>query len=133
MMQNYPVKFDLVYGFECENDLSDLSAHKGSVEHCIRGTPAETAGYDVDEVMSSFKFYYNYIGLKDDATTHPPTLGVSQFLRDNGVTEDDFVVMKMDVEELEFDLLKQFMEDGTYRLLDEVRMGWCACLFGSSG
>jgi hypothetical protein len=36
------------------------------------------------------------------------------------VQEDDFVVLKMDVEGIEFDLLERIMADGTYKLIDEV-------------
>ena len=126
MMQNYPVKFDLVYGFECKKDLSNMLAHKDMIDRCITGTAADTRGYQVEKVMESFKFYYNFIGLEDNSQTKPATRGLSQFLKEVVIAEDDFVVLKMDVEGLEYDLLNRIMEDGTYRLLDEVNVTICS-------
>lgn len=120
-MKNYPVKFDLVYGFECKSDLSDMLVHKDKIGECLNGTEASARGYQVEEVLQTFKFFYNYLGLEDNPKTHPPTRGLSQFLREIGIAEDDFVVLKMDVEGLEYDLLDKITQDGTYKLLDEVR------------
>ena len=64
--------------------------------------------------------YHNYIGLDENTATSPPTRGLGQFLQDIGVQEDDFVVLKMDVEGIEFDLLERIMADGTHKLIDEV-------------
>ena len=64
--------------------------------------------------------YYNVIGVRDDKTTVPPTRGLSQFFQDVGVQEDDFVVLKMDVEGAEYALLESIMADGTYKFIDEV-------------
>jgi hypothetical protein len=120
MMQNYPVKFDLVYGFECGSDMSNVPALKDDIARCITGSAAKTRGYQVEEVLQAFKFYHNYIGLEDNADTTPATKGLSQFLKEVGIQYDDFVVLKMDVEGLEYDLLNRIMEDGTHKLLDEV-------------
>ena len=121
MMQNYPVKFDFVYGFESARDLSNLSAFHDTIDRCINGTAAATRDYDIGEVMETFTFYYNTIGLEDDPQTTPSTRGLRQFIKDIGIVEEDFVVLKMDVEGLEFDLINHLIEDGTHILLDEVR------------
>lgn len=120
-MQQYPTKFDLIYGFECQSDLSDVSLMRPSIEKCIQGTTAEQRGYRTEEILNTLKVQYSYVGLVDNPSAKPPTVGLSKFIHDIGVKEDDFVVLKMDVEELEFDLLEQIMKDGTYKLLDEVR------------
>jgi hypothetical protein len=120
MMRNYPLKFDLVYGFECGPDLSDLLTSQEKISRCINGTAAETRGYQVEGVRQTFKFFHNYVGVEDNAQTTPATKGLSQFLKKVGIVENDFVVLKMDVEGLEYNLLSRIMEDGTHRLLDEV-------------
>ena len=119
-MQNYPVKFDEVHGFECGSDMSNILALKDKIAQCVIGTAAETRGYQVEEVLQAFKFYHNYVGLEDNAHTTPATKGLSQFLKEIGIQDDDFVVLKMDVEGVEYDLLNRIMEDGTHKLLDEV-------------
>ena len=122
IMQNYPVKFDRIYGFECATDFRNVAALAPNTEKCIKGSTAESIGYqNVQEVMNSMSLYYNYIGLQDDASTSPPTKGLSQFFQEVGIREDDFVVMKMDVEGLEFDLIERMISDGSYKLVDEVR------------
>lgn len=113
MMQNYPVKFDKVYGFECGSDMSNLPALKGDITRGIIGSAAETRGYQVEEVLQTFKFYHNYVGIEDNIQTTPATKGLSQFLKEVGIAEDDFVVLKMDIEGVEYDLLNRIMEDGT--------------------
>lgn len=121
MMQHYPVKFDHIYGFECARDFSDVNNLAPNVERCINGTSAESTGYlDVPKTVGSMSLYYNYVGLDDDPATSPPTVGLSGFLRDMGLAEEDFVVMKMDVEGLEYDLIERMLDDGTYTLIDEV-------------
>ena len=122
MMQNYPVKFDAIYGFECAKDLSNVQALREPIATCVEGTSAGQRGYTTNGVLNSMHLNYNYIGLDDASTTSPPTRGLSQFLLDTGVQEDDFVVVKMDVEGIEYDLLERLMADGSYKLIDEVRM-----------
>jgi hypothetical protein len=119
-MQNYPVKFDLVYGFECAANLSNVLALKDDIARCINGTKAETRGYKMDDVLRTFQFYHNYVDVKDDPKTNPPTRGLSAFIKEMGIVEADFVVLKMDVEGMEYHLLESIMGDGIYRLLDEV-------------
>jgi len=46
------------------------------------------------------------------------TINFSKFLKDT-VTEDDFVVVKMDVEGAEFDILPSIIQDETYKLIDD--------------
>lgn len=46
------------------------------------------------------------------------TVDFSNFLRDN-VSEDDFVVVKMDIEGAEFDVLPSLIEDGSYKLIND--------------
>ena len=122
IMQNYPVKFDQIYGFECARDFSNVATLAPDVEKCIKGTSAESTGYkDVQEVLGSMSLYHNYVGLDSDVSTSPPTKGLAHFLREIGVREDDFVVMKMDVEGVEFDLIERMLSDGSYKLVDEVR------------
>ena len=122
IMQHYPVKFDQIYGFECARDFSNVAALASDVEHCIRNTTAELIGYkDVQEVLGSMTLFHNYIGLDDNASTSPPTKGLAQFLKDVGIQEEDFVVIKMDVEGVEYDLIERMLNDGSYKLVDEVR------------
>ena len=121
MMQNYPVKFDAIYGFECARDFSNVQAFREPIATCVEGTAAGQRGYTTKWVLSSMHLNYNYVGLDDASTTNPPTRGLSQFLRDTGVQEDDFVVVKMDVEGIEYDLLERLMVDGSHKLIDEVR------------
>ena len=70
--------------------------------------------------MQTFEFFHNYVGVEDNAQTTPATKGLSQFLKEVGIAEDDFVVLKMAVEGKEYGLLNKIMEDGTHRLLNEV-------------
>ena len=120
IMQHYPVKFDAMHGFECQKDLTDVAALKGPIDHCISGTAAEKMGYTTEGMMDMLNIYHNYIGLDEDSKTSPETRGLGQFLQDIGVQEDDFVVLKMDVEGIEFDLLERIMADGNHKLIDEV-------------
>lgn len=121
MMQHYPVKFDIMHGFECQTDFTNVEALRGPIDNCISGTAAEKIGYTTDGMMKTLHTYYNYIGLDDDESTVPSTRGLSHFLQDVGVQEDDFVVLKMDVEGVEFALLERIMADGTHKLIDEVQ------------
>ena len=121
IMQHYPVKFDAMHGFECQSDLSNVVALQGPIDRCIRGTAAEKIGYTTEGVMDTLKIYHNFIGLAENTATSPPTRGLGQFLQDIDVQEDDFVVLKMDVEGIEFDLLERIMADGTYKLIDEAK------------
>ena len=126
-MQNYPVKFDAMYGFECARDFSNVQALREPIATCVEGTSAGQRGYTTKDVLNSMDLHYNYVGLDDDSTTRPPTRGLSQFLRDTGVQEDDFVVVKMDVEGIEYDLLERLMADGSHKLIDEVRGKTAPC------
>lgn len=46
------------------------------------------------------------------------TVNFSKFLKDN-VTQDDFVLVKMDIEGAEFDVLPLLIEDESYKLIDD--------------
>jgi len=120
IMQHYPVKFDVMHGFECQTDLTNVAALKDPIDHCISETAAEKMGYTTEGVMDTLNIYHNFIGVDEDSKTSPQTRGLGQFLKDIDVQEDDFVVLKMDVEGIEFDLLERIMADGTYKLIDEV-------------
>jgi hypothetical protein len=72
MMQNYPLKFDLMYGFECAVDLSDIPALKSDIDRCITDTEADARGYEIDQVIKTFKFCYNYVGLEDNCKPFRP-------------------------------------------------------------
>ncbi len=120
IMQNYPVKFDALYGFECQTDFSNVQDLRESIAKCVDGTSASQRGYTTEEVQDSMQLYYNYVGVDDSLETAPPTRGLSQFLRDVKIQEGDFVVVKMDVEELEYDLLERLMADSSYKMIDEV-------------
>lgn len=122
MMQNYPASFDGIYGFECARDLTNVAALATDVERCLRAPNAETAAYgNVADVVNSIHIYHNYVGLHDNTTTRPATISLSRFLTDVGVTKEDFVVMKMDVEGLEYELIGKMLADGSHALIDEVR------------
>lgn len=122
VMQNYPVKFDRIYGFECGIDLHNVDALALDVEKCINGTNAEFIGYQsVKDALDSMFLYHNYVGVDDDVSTSPPTKGLSRFLENIGIHEDDFVVMKMDVDGMEYALIERMLSDGSYKLVDEVR------------
>jgi len=121
MMQNYPVKFDAMHGFECHTDMTDVAALRDPINQCISGTAAENMGYTTEGTMDTLIVYHNFIGLDDDSETSPQTRGLSQFLKDINIQENDFVVLKMDVEGIEFSLLERMMADDTYKLIDEVR------------
>jgi hypothetical protein len=120
IMQNYPVKFDAMYGFECQTDMTDVAALRDPITQCISGTAAEKMGYTTEGTIDTLKIYHNFIGLDENSKTSPQTRALSQFLKEIDVQEDDFVVLKMDVEGIEFDLLERMMADGTYKLIDEV-------------
>jgi hypothetical protein len=121
MMRNYPVKFDTIYGFECDKDMTNVTALKDDIALCLDGMEEGARGYKAEElVQQTLKFHHNFVGLDEDSQTEPPTRGLSHFLKEVGIQEDDFVVMKMDVEGLEYKLLERIMEDGSYKLLDEV-------------
>eukprot|EP00624_Nannochloropsis_granulata_P006509 evm.model.NODE_48856_length_45577_cov_40.689011.7 len=77
-------------------------------------------GYTTEGTIDTLKIYHNFIGLNENSKTSPQTRALSQFLKEIDVQEDDFVVLKMDVEGIEFDLLERMMADGTYKLIDEV-------------
>ena len=120
IMQHYPVKFDAMHGFECQSDLSNVATLQGPIDLCISRTAAEKIGYTTEGMMDTLKIYHNFIGLDENSATTPPTRGLAQFLQDIAVQEDDFVVLKMDVEGIEFDLLERIMADDTHKLIDEV-------------
>lgn len=65
--------------------------------------------FNVQEVLDSTSIYYNYVGLEDDVNTSPPTKGLSQFLQNAGIRKEDFVVMKMDVEGMEYPLVERIL------------------------
>lgn len=46
------------------------------------------------------------------------TINFSQFLFEN-ITQDDFVVVKMDIEGAEFDVLPSIIDSGVYKLIDD--------------
>ena len=46
------------------------------------------------------------------------TVDFSKFLKEN-VTEDDFVVVKMDIEGAEFEVLPSMIADGSYKLIND--------------
>lgn len=122
MMQHYPVKFDRIYGFECAQDYSNTEALAPNVESCMRGTGAESTGYiDASQVIKSISLYHNYVGVNSIPNTSPPTVGLGHFMKDMDIREEDFVVMKMDVEGMEYDLIERMLEDGTHESIDEVR------------
>ncbi|GAB5036600.1 Hypothetical protein NocV09_04300250 [Nannochloropsis oceanica] len=120
MMQNYPIKFDAMYGFECERDMTNVATLRDPINRCISETAAEKMGYTTEGTMDTLKVYHNFIGLDEDLETSPHTRGLSQFLKDIDIQEDDFVVLKMDVEGIEFSLLERMMANGTYKLIDEI-------------
>ena len=60
------------------------------------------------------------VGVDNDPNSAPPTIGLSQFLKDIEIQKDDFVVMKMDVEGMEYGLIERMLEDGSHVLVDEV-------------
>lgn len=121
MIQHYPAKFDHVYGFECARDFSNVTALLPNIERCIKGTSAEALGYrEAKELSGSMSLYYNFVGVDDDSRTLPPTVGLSDFFKREVILEDDFVVVKMDVEGMEFDLIERMLQDGTHKLVDEV-------------
>lgn len=100
-----------------------MAAITSNVERCILGTSAESIGYvNAAQVVGSMSHYHNYVGVDSDPNTSPPTVGLSQFLKEINFREEDFVVMKMDVEGVECDLIERMLEDGTHRLIDEVRL-----------
>lgn len=76
-------------------------------------------GFTTEGTMDTI--YYNFIGLDEDSETLPQTRGLSQFLRDVDIQKDDFVVLKMDVEGIEFSHLERIIADGTYEVIDTVR------------
>ncbi|TFJ82434.1 hypothetical protein NSK_006260 [Nannochloropsis salina CCMP1776] len=121
IMQNYPVKFDAIHGFECASDLSDIAALSGQIDACVRGTAADLKqGYTPEGVKDILHIYYNYIGTDENPATQPPTRGLSQVMKDLNIEKDDYVVVKMDVEEMEYVLLDKIIADGTYKLIDEM-------------
>jgi len=125
IMQHYPVKFDQIYGFECAKDFSNVTALIPNVARCINGTSAQSFGYrDTTETINSMFLHYNYVGVEDDASTSPPTIGLGRFLKTIGIEEEDFVVIKMDVEGVEYELIESLLDDGTYTLIDEVSAKW---------
>ena len=101
--------------------MTDVTALRHPINQCISGTAAENMGYTTEGTMDTLIVYHNFIGLDDDSETSPQTRGLSQFLKDINIQENDFVVLKMDVEGIEFSLLERMMADDTYKLIDEVR------------
>jgi len=121
IMQHYPIKFDQIYGFECAKDFSNVTALMPNVARCIEGTPAQSIGYrDTTETINSMFLHYKYVGVEDDASTSPPTTGLGRFLKTMAIEKEDFVVVKMDVEGIEYELIESILNDGTYTLIDEV-------------
>ena len=92
MMQHYPAKFDLVYGFEGDPEyFMDIHTLRSNITECIEGMAAESKGYETQEVMETFTFYHNYVAPDDNSQSHPATRGLSQFIRDIGIKANDFV------------------------------------------
>ena len=83
MMQNYPIKFDAIYGFECATDFSNVQALRSPVAKCVDGTLAGRRGYTTEGVLDSMQMHHNYIGPDDSSAKDPPTQGLSQ-LRGGG-------------------------------------------------
>jgi hypothetical protein len=98
-----PGKFDQTYGFECQWDLLDLAGTlKTNITECVMDSLVEARGYKVDEVLENFTFFNNYVGLDDNPESSPPTRGLSHFIQSVGIKENDFVVLKINVEGLEY-------------------------------
>jgi len=47
------------------------------------------------EEFKNFELFKNYVGVKDDPNTNPPTMSLQNFFQKVNVTEEDFVVVKM--------------------------------------
>jgi hypothetical protein len=80
-LMNYPAKFDRVWGFECQQDLSNLTAIADEVQSCLDEPPPERRqGYVLSEVLASTKILYNYVGLEDGEGegAGPATVGFSR-------------------------------------------------------
>lgn len=126
MMQQYPVKFDKIYGFECKRDFTNVTVLMPSIQKCIN-QGANARGYNnVSDVIESMALFYNYINVDDDVTIFPTTKGLSSFLKEE-IDSDDFVVLKMDVKGLEYELIDRMLSDGTFRLVDEVMFYFYTC------
>ena len=87
IMQHYPVKFDVMHGFECQTDLTNVAALKDPIDSCISGTAAEKMGYTTEGMMDMLHIYHNFIGLDEDSSTSPQMLGL---LQANAVASREF-------------------------------------------
>lgn len=67
IIQHYPVKFDIMHGFECQTDLTNVTALKGHIDSCISGTAAEKMGYTTEGMMDMLHIYHNFIVQKPRA------------------------------------------------------------------
>lgn len=61
--------------------------------------------------------------LKETPPSKVPVIDLGRWLREN-VTAEDYVILKLDVEGLEFELLPHMFKDGSFDLVDKLYIEW---------
>jgi len=93
-----------------EKDLSSVLVKKALMD------PSRAATF-----RERHRFLHNFIGVQQNSTTQPPTIGINDFLRnDLKLKPNDAVVIKMDVEGSEYDIIDAMLQSGAAPLVDEM-------------
>mmetsp|Transcript_4865 Transcript_4865/g.7588 ORF Transcript_4865/g.7588 Transcript_4865/m.7588 type:complete len:314 (+) Transcript_4865:88-1029(+) len=135
-LQYYPAEWDEIYVFEVIDyyvyfhSAPDSWIGNNTLQHDWRierylpplastGTEEEI-GARIRSKLKSFRAYVDLVDLpaKDQDPMH---INITRFLRDEiKLSQDDFVVMKHDIEGMEYKTIPSWIEDGTIDLIDEM-------------
>jgi len=89
MVQNYPAKFDEVFGWECCTDAYKPTS--GDIDGCLQVNPNGYTRQDIE----AWNLMKNFVAPRENPNTTPPTISLHEFFKAHNVTDDDFVVVKM--------------------------------------
>jgi len=133
----YPVDWDEMYAFEVEKDFdgywkeeNDVWIANQTLKHdwrlqrylpplALTGTEKEI-GARIRLKLKSIVGFVDLVDLpaKDSAPMH---INITRFLRDElNISKSDFVVIKHDIEGMEWSTIPSWLQDGTIDLIDEI-------------
>ena len=70
--------------------------------------------------------YHNKRAGKGEQTRSVPCIDFSKWLSNN-FNEDDYIILKMDIEGAEYEVIPKLLKDGTINLIDVIYLEWHSC------
>lgn len=126
-LREYPLDFTEIHAFErvegrfqipdaatSNGDLSPISS--ASRKRKTKAGPLPIPPWQLRRI----KAYNQYVGIKDDPAKH--VINITRFMKEQlGLTADDTVIVKMDIESAEWDILPVWLKDPEMpRIIDEL-------------